>query len=125
MIVKKMLPYLMLLLATSAQAQGWQIPQPTPGLMPNPGVGKPIYEKNCSTCHGVDLKGSDKGPPMLNKVYEPSHHSDLAFQLAVKNGVQAHHWRFGNMPPVPQVTPDDVAHVTAYIRAEQRKVGIR
>ena len=25
----------------------------------------------------------------------------------------------------PGVTPDDVAHITAYVRAEQRKVGIR
>lgn len=51
--------------------------------------------------------------------------ADIAFQLAVKNGVRAHHWQFGDMAPVPQVTPDDVAHITAHVRAEQRKVGIQ
>jgi hypothetical protein len=62
---------------------------------------------------------------LRHKIYESSHHSDAAFQLAAKNGVVAHHWKFGDMPPVPGVTPDDVAHITAYVRAEQRKVGIR
>jgi hypothetical protein len=45
--------------------------------------------------------------------------------MAVANGVRAHHWKFGDMAPVKGVTPDDVAHVTAYVRAEQRKVGIQ
>lgn len=111
-------------LAAAAQAQTMQIPKPSSGLMPNPALGKKLYAANCASCHGADLTGSDKGPPMLHKVYEPSHHSDVAFQLAVKNGVRAHHWKFGDMAPVPAMTPDDVAHITAFIRAEQRKVGI-
>ena len=108
-----------------ALAQTMQIPKPSPGLAPNPISGKALYDKHCAACHGVDLKGSDKGPPFLHRVYEPSHHSDLSFQLAAKNGVRAHHWQFGDMKPVPGVSPDEVAHITAYIRAEQRKVGIR
>lgn len=108
-----------------AAAQTVQIPKPSPGLMPNPSVGKALYEKNCASCHGPDLKGTDKAPPFLHKVYEPSHHGDAAFQLAVKNGVRAHHWKFGDMQPVPGLTPDDVAHTTAFIRARQRQVGIR
>ena len=86
--------------------------------------GKKVYETDCAACHGTELKGSDKGPPLLHRIYEPSHHADAAFQLAAKNGVRAHHWKFGDMAPVPQVTPDDVAHITAYVRSEQRKVGI-
>lgn len=109
----------------TAYAQGWQIPKPSPGLMPNPAVGKVLYEKNCASCHGIALNGSDKGPPLLHRIYEPSHHADIAFQLAVKNGVRAHHWQFGDMAPVPQITPDDVAHITAHVRVEQRKVGIQ
>jgi len=110
--------------ASAIHAQTMQIPKPSPGLMPNPAMGKKLFAANCATCHGVDLKGSDKGPPMLHKVYEPSHHSDIAFQLAVKNGVRAHHWKFGDMAPVPGLTPDDVAHIIAFLRMEQRKVGI-
>lgn len=108
-----------------ASAQTMQIPKPSPGLMPSTATGKALYQKNCAACHGVDLKGSDKGPSFLHRVYEPSHHGDIAFQLAAKNGVRAHHWQFGDMKPVPGITPDEVAHITAYIRAEQRKVGIR
>lgn len=92
--------------------------------MPNPAVGKALFAKHCAACHGGDLKGSDKGPPLLHRIYEPSHHADAAFQLAAKNGVRAHHWQFGDMAPLPQVTPDHVAHITAYVRIEQRKVGI-
>jgi len=106
-------------------AEGKGFPMPSPGLMPNPAAGKALYERNCASCHGLDLKGSDKGPPFLHRVYQPSHHADLAFQLAVKDGARAHHWKFGDMEPVPELTPNDVAHITAYVRAEQRKAGIR
>ncbi len=110
--------------ASSVLAQTMLIPKPSPGLMPNPVLGKKLFARQCASCHGAELKGSDKGPPLLHKVYEPSHHSDAAFQLAAKNGSRAHHWNFGDMPPVPGITPDEVAHITAYVRAEQRKAGI-
>lgn len=112
-------------LISSAAAQGWAVPQPSPGLMPNPVQGKPLYVQHCAECHGDRLQGTDKGPPMLHKVYEPSHHADMAFQLAVANGVRAHHWKFGDMAPVAGLTADEVAHITAFVRSEQRKVGIR
>ena len=113
------------LISLPAAAQSLQIPKPSPGLMPNPAAGKPLFEKNCASCHGQDLKGTDKGPPFLHKVYEPSHHADAAFQLAVRNGVRAHHWRFGDMQPVPGLSPDAVAHITAHVRTQQRRVGIQ
>lgn len=120
---------ILLVNCAALHAQTIQIPRPSSGLMPNPVVGKSLFEKSCATCHGADLKGSDRGsnqgPPLLHKIYEPSHHGDAAFQLAVKNGVRAHHWQFGDMAPVPGLSPDDVAHITAYVRAEQRKVGIQ
>ncbi|MCL4757860.1 MAG: c-type cytochrome [Rhodocyclaceae bacterium] len=113
-------------LPLTSLAQAWQPPpRPSTGLMPNPVVGKPLYETHCAACHGIDLKGSEAGPPMLHKIYEPSHHSDAAFQIAAAQGVRAHHWKFGDMAPVPGLTPDDVAHITAYIRMHQRRVGIR
>lgn len=112
-------------LAAGAFAQGMEIPKPSHGLMPNPNLGKPLYEGKCAECHGAMLTGSDKGPPLMHKVYEPSHHSDVSFQLAVKNGSRQHHWNFGDMAPVPGLTPDDVAHITAYVRGEQRRAGIR
>lgn len=110
--------------STTAQAQAWQVPKPSVGLMPNPGQGKRLYDKHCASCHGQDLKGTTQGPPFLNMIYRPAHHSDAAFQMAAANGARAHHWQFGDMKPVPGVTPDDVAHITAYVRMMQRKVGI-
>ncbi len=114
-----------ILLAATAIAQGMPVPRPSAGLMPNPTMGKPLFEQNCASCHGANLDGSEQGPSLLHKVYEPSHHGDIAFQLAAKNGTRAHHWQFGDMPPVPAVTPDDVAHITAYVRMHQRRAGIR
>lgn len=106
-------------------AQQMPMPQPSKGLMPNSAQGKRLYEKNCASCHGQDLKGSDKGPPFLHPVYEPSHHGDAAFQAAARYGSRAHHWKFGDMSPVPGISPDEVAHITAYVRQQQRLVGIQ
>jgi hypothetical protein len=58
-------------------------------------------------------------------IYAPNHHRDMSFHLAVQQGVRAHHWRFGNMPSVPEVTPDDVTQIIAYVRWLQERVGIR
>jgi cytochrome c len=108
-----------------AHAQGMSVPKPAAGLMPNPAAGKTLYAAKCVQCHGADLRGSKTGPPLLHRIYEPSHHGDAAFQIAVKYGSRQHHWNFGDMQPVPGLSPDDVAHITAYVRVEQRKVGIR
>jgi mono/diheme cytochrome c family protein len=108
-----------------AFAQGMQIPKPTPGLFPNSAAGEKLFATDCVQCHGADLRGSKQGPPLVHRIYEPSHHSDAAFQIAVKYGTRQHHWNFGDMPPRPDLSPDDVAHITAYVRAAQRKAGIR
>ncbi len=105
-------------------AQPMPVPQPSPGLMPNAARGKALYDERCASCHGADLKGTDQGPPFLHRIYEPSHHGDAAFQLAVRNGVRAHHWKFGDMKPVPALSADDVAHIVAYVRSLQRRAGI-
>lgn len=87
--------------------------------------GRQLYSKNCASCHGLMMNGSTQGPPLNHKVYEPGHHADLAFYRAAKDGVRAHHWNFGDMPPLPQVAPTDVAHVIAYVRERQQRSGIR
>lgn len=112
-------------LMTLATAQLVALPQPSKGLMPNPAQGKRLFEKNCASCHGIDLKGSEKGPPFLHPVYVPSHHGDASFQAAVHHGSRAHHWKFGDMPPVQGLSADDVAHITAYVRQQQRLAGIQ
>jgi mono/diheme cytochrome c family protein len=87
--------------------------------------GKSIYEANCSSCHGQNGSGTDKGPPFIHKIYEPSHHGDASFQRAAKYGVRAHHWPFGNMPRVEGITEIEVERVIVYVRELQRANGIR
>ena len=83
------------------------------------------YDRRCASCHGANASGTTKGPPLAHRIYEPSHHGDAAFHLAVRNGVAAHHWRFGNMPAQPQVAETEVDRIIAYVRWVQREVGIR
>ena len=47
-----------------------------------------------------------------------------AISGAVRSGVRAHHWRFGDMPPQPQVAPADVEEIIRYVRWVQRQRGI-
>ena len=92
---------------------------------PNAIVGKLAYDTKCVTCHGTNAEGKDGlAPPLVHKIYEPSHHGDESFQRAVSLGVKAHHWRFGNMPPVEGLTRGDVKMIIAYIRELQRANGI-
>ena len=91
----------------------------------NAEIGKVAYEAKCAICHGANAAGQDGvAPPLVHKIYEPSHHGDAAFLLAAKNGVRAHHWRFGNMPPVEGVTDGYVKMIVAYVRELQRANGI-
>lgn len=94
-------------------------------LSTNAKIGKLAFDAKCAACHGADAAGQDgMAPPLVHKIYEPSHHGDAAFLLAAKNGVRAHHWRFGNMPPVEGVTDGDVKMIVAYVRELQRSNGI-
>ena len=91
---------------------------------PEVAQGAQLFEANCSACHGPQATGTDKGPPLVHEVYEPSHHPDDAFHSAVANGVTPHHWQFGPMPPVRGLDHDQVDEVIAYVRGLQRDAGI-
>jgi len=87
-------------------------------------IGEAKFNAHCSVCHGQRASGTDHGPPLVHKIYEPNHHGDAAFQLAAANGVRAHHWEFGNMPKIDGVTPEDVDQIVKYIRWLQKQAGI-
>lgn len=88
-------------------------------------TGKRAFDAICAACHGENAAGREgKGPPLVHKIYEPSHHADFAFQMAVRNGVKSHHWRFGDMPPVPGLTDAEIGYLTRYVRELQRANGI-
>lgn len=88
-------------------------------------LGQRAFVAKCAACHGPDAGGRNGlGPPLVHKIYEPSHHGDAAFLLAAQNGVRSHHWPFGNMPPVEGITRAEVISIVAYVRTLQRANGI-
>jgi mono/diheme cytochrome c family protein len=86
--------------------------------------GRDAFGRHCAQCHGEDAGGTGSGPPLVHRVYRAAHHADIAFELAMRRGVVAHHWRFGNMPPTPAVTATEVDQITRYVRELQRANGI-
>lgn len=87
-------------------------------------AGRSLFAAKCSECHGSNGEGSASGPPLIHKIYEPGHHGDEAFQRAVKLGVRAHHWSFGDMSKVEGVSRCDVEKILVFVRAVQRHNGI-
>lgn len=88
-------------------------------------IGQKGFDANCASCHGQNAAGQNGiAPPLVHKIYEPSHHGDESFQRAVAMGVRAHHWKFGNMPAIEGLTRADVKAITAYVRELQRHNGI-
>jgi mono/diheme cytochrome c family protein len=85
--------------------------------------GAEVYAQTCASCHGTDLRGTDKGPSHLSIVYEPNHHTDDSFRSAISNGAPQHHWSFGDMPAVGNLSDSDVEAVIAFVRAEQERQG--
>jgi mono/diheme cytochrome c family protein len=90
----------------------------------DPARGQELFQNNCAACHGEMADGTSSGPPLVHEVYEPGHHSDESFQIAVAQGTPQHHWDYGPMPPVGGLDRQDVADITAWIRDLQREAGI-
>lgn len=88
------------------------------------GRGGELYQAKCASCHGADLRGTDQGPSHLSVVYEPNHHSDDSFRAAIANGAPAHHWSFGDMPPVKGLSASEVDAIIAYVRQAQEEQGL-
>ena len=86
-------------------------------------TGAELYQANCASCHGADLRGTEQGPSHLSIVYEPNHHGDDAFRSAILNGAQQHHWNFGDMAAIPGLDDDEIDDVIAFIRSEQERLG--
>lgn len=82
-------------------------------------AGKKLFAANCTQCHGENAVGTNQGPPLVHQIYEPGHHGNASFVIAVARGVRAHHWDFGNMPAVPGLEIDEIHQVICYVRELQ------
>ena len=86
--------------------------------------GQSAYAENCAQCHGDNAAGGVGGPPLVHNIYNPGHHADGAFWIALQRGVPQQHWRFGNMPPQSHVSADTAKAIIAYVRELQIANGI-
>ena len=86
--------------------------------------GQLLYEKYCASCHGQQLDGTDKGPPLIHPFYKPSHHGDQSFYRAALKGTRQHHWNFGDMEPVPGITPGKMDRIVPYVRYYQQQMKL-
>lgn len=101
-------------------ADGLRVPE----LSPQAQRGRAAFAKNCAACHGATGGGSENGPPLVHRIYEPGHHGDGAFRHAIAQGARAHHWKFGDMPAQPQVTAAETAAMLRFVRDMQQANGI-
>ncbi len=95
-----------------------------PELTADAKIGETYFNAKCVACHGDYGTGTQKGHTFLHKVYEKNHLGDESFQRAAKFGTPAHHWNFGDMPPVTGITRAEVSKIVTYIRAIQSANGI-
>lgn len=81
--------------------------------------GRRLFANNCSMCHGNNASGTTQGPPLVHEIYEPGHHGNASFVIAVARGVRAHHWDFGNMPAIEGLSIEEIHQVICYVRELQ------
>jgi mono/diheme cytochrome c family protein len=86
--------------------------------------GEDLFQANCATCHGQDLRGTFVGPALLHEIYAPDQLADDDIRAAVANGVTPKNWDFSGMPPFPNLDTDDVEALIAYVRSSQRAAGL-
>jgi len=110
------------LIRNQAKEQGALV---VPDLSAEAKMGEVAFEAYCVECHGKNAAGTDKGPPLVNQIYSPSHHGDFSFVRAVTLGVPQHHWLFGTMPPQPEVGREEIDRIIVYLRELQRSNGIQ
>ena len=96
---------------------------PSLEIIPASADGAAVYQARCASCHGEDLRGTDMGPSQLSIVYEPNHHGDESYRSAIRNGAVEHHWGFGDMPVIDDITDDQVELVISFIREQQEILG--
>ncbi len=116
----------MILFAGCSSANEPTATQSTAKLENTPTVydGEESFQNRCAVCHGELASGTATGPPLVNRLYEIGHHPNFSFHNAVNNGVTAHHWNFGDMPPIPNVAPEEIDAIICHVRDLQRAEGI-
>ncbi len=123
----KLLAFASAILIAVITACSSEPPTPTPTTQREPTTysGEESFQNRCAVCHGQQADGTATGPPLVNRLYEIGHHPNFSFHNAVNNGVIAHHWNFGNMPPIPNVDSAEIDAIICHVRDLQRAQSIQ
>ncbi len=111
-------------LTAPEEDQGVTVAVTPAALSPEAAEGEVLFNNNCAECHGPNAAGTKQGPPLIHDIYNPGHHSDESFYLAVAVGSRAHHWPYGDMPAQEQVSREEATLIIKYIRELQEANGI-
>ena len=87
-------------------------------------LGKLNYPALCAVCHGKTGRGAERCPTLLHQAYPPGPHPPPLFYQPAKDGSPAHHWGFGDMPPVEGITDAQISSIVEYLRAVQQANGL-
>jgi cytochrome c oxidase cbb3-type subunit III len=98
-----------LLVPLTLAATRWQRPSPAQPLTPNASAGKPLFERHCAFCHGID-GGGGRGP-RLNRLHLTHAADDAALRSVISEGLAP------AMPDAWFLNDEEVANVAAYVRS--------
>src|SRR5262250_1717958 len=75
------------------------------------GPGQRIFDANCAGCHGLDGRGGDKGVDIVGNL---ANLNDAKLRNIVAKGITG-----TAMPAFPELNPEQVRSIIAYLRAMQ------
>jgi cytochrome c oxidase cbb3-type subunit 3 len=84
-----------------------------------PSPGQLTFASNCAGCHGLDGRGSEKGPNIAGNT-KMQHFTDAQLADIISNGVPG-----TGMPPFHSLSPAQVRALVAYLRMLQGKSKAR
>ena len=87
-------------------------------------AGLALYNGHCLSCHGIEGRGTDRGPALVHPLYGLENLSDQAFTQAVFYGAPQRHFRFGPMEAIKALKQVEIAQILAYVRAVQKDAKI-
>ncbi|MEM9144979.1 MAG: c-type cytochrome [Pseudomonadota bacterium] len=87
-------------------------------------VGRLAFAARCAACHGIEARGTDRGPSLLVADYGPQQRSDEHFRAAILRGQEAWRWQYGDMPAISGVGEPTLSALVQFVREAQRAEGI-
>jgi len=87
-------------------------------------AGRAAFGEYCAQCHGPLAEGTERGPPLVHPDYAPGVRTNGDFRKAVREGLRAWRWWYGDMPAIADVSEHELEHMIRFLREMQRANGI-